>query len=196
MPKNKDEYLLSIIEKCRLGKSKKKEWEELYKYSFPQIYLFLKVAQLKFGFFESITGLEDVVQDVFVKLIKKFPDKQFQSLEKFNNYLSVVSKNHLIDTKRQAKYREYEIPLDDYENFLSITDKLYQNKVYEIKESKKLLRKGIKKLPYNCRKILIPLLVKELTLAEIARRYEIPEGSIYTQYRRCVNKLKKILKNM
>ena len=82
---NNEEYFIKIIEKCRLDKANKKEWEELYKYCFRKIYLLLKGIALKMGY--PITDLEDITQDIFIKLIEKFPDIKFQSKEKFNQYL-------------------------------------------------------------------------------------------------------------
>ena len=184
MKNNSEKLLLKIIEECRLGKAKKKDWEELYRYCFPQIYLYLKANWMKFSIPIVITELEDITQDVFIKLIEKFPEVRFHSLEDFNGYLYVVCKHYLIDFLKRTKYERFVVSLEDSETLISSLDYPHQERVYEKRKLITLLLEAIENLPIYCKKILYPMIKEEKTLAETAKCYEIPEGSIYNQYKR------------
>ncbi|HRI35244.1 MAG TPA: RNA polymerase sigma factor [Saprospiraceae bacterium] len=81
----------------RVAKGNKEAFEELYDRYFGKLTAFAHI------YFEDIQQAEDVVQEVFIKIIEK-PEK-FDSSKKFSTWVYVVTANLCKQSIRNAKNR-------------------------------------------------------------------------------------------
>jgi len=151
----------------RVSKGDKKSFETLYDRYFNKLVWFAR------GFMDDVPQAEDLVQDVFMKLIEK--PGQFDSTKKFSTWVYVVTSNRCKQVLRDEKNRLRILE----ENVLP-----YKEKATEFNNTSdlKLLKKRIEVIYSGCsekeKSIYTLRFEQDLSVKEIAVILEIPEGSV------------------
>jgi RNA polymerase sigma-70 factor (ECF subfamily) len=123
----------------------------------------------------------DVSQDAFIKAFRKI--KMFDTSKPFFPWFYRLLRNLCIDHLK-GKHRLREIPLDD-------AHVLVEEK--EDRELKETLWKGIEKLPFEQREIVILRYFRQYTYAEIAELIGKPIGTVMSSLFYAKKKLKGIV---
>ena len=121
---------------------------------------------------------EDAAQDAFVTAWMKLNTLQDQS--KFGAWVCRISKNCALNM--MGRYRSY-LPLDIVEN-LNIADDSEVNpaELYALSEEQNEVNKSIEKLPKRVRQIIQMHYFEGLSIAEIADKLRISEGTVKWQF--------------
>ncbi|MDE7422771.1 MAG: RNA polymerase sigma factor [Lachnospiraceae bacterium] len=124
-----------------------------------------------------INDSEDVVQDVFLKLLKQ-KDKCFNDYEHLKSWLIRVTINQCLDYKKSF-FRKNTVPLEDFEI------------PYE-QEEKKILEE-LYQLPKDYRNILYLYYYEGYTIKEIAKILGKKQNTVNSKLTRGRNQLKKLM---
>ncbi|MCH7826896.1 MAG: sigma-70 family RNA polymerase sigma factor [Bacteroidetes bacterium] len=130
--------------------------------------------------------IDDIAQDVFVKIYRNLHNFRFDS--QFSTWIYRITINKCKDHLRKIKVRRMFIPLiDSFDKA-----ELFKNEI-EISNTSELVRNAISKLP---EKLKIPLLLKDIegfSYQEIAESVQCEIGTVKSRIFRAREKLKKIL---
>jgi RNA polymerase sigma-70 factor (ECF subfamily) len=122
-------------------------------------------------FVKSYPQAEEMAQDIFLKIWtnrEKLPE-----VKSFDNYLFILSRNHLISALRKKLLAtEYELP-DQLEELLYRPDQQYEHK-----ELQQLVYKGIDQLPQQKREILQLIHYEGLSQEEAGKRLGIAPRTV------------------
>ena len=120
--------------------------------------------------------LEDLCQDVFVKVFKKLPS--FRSDSKLSTWIATIAYrealNHINKKKIVTEEFKLEILPLDYESCSKINPENISIK----EEQKQLLLKSIRCLPEKYKTILNMFYLEEFSIKEIEEITNMPEGTI------------------
>ena len=136
---------------------------------------------------------QDVVHDVFSALIDRASRGEIASREPehWQNYIIAAAQSRAIDALRgRSRVRKNEAIL--LSSILSGEREAVEARMIAA-ERQASLRQAIEALPPRYRRIFELLLDRELSLAEVARVLGISPGTIYTQYARGIEKLRRAL---
>lgn len=141
---------------------------------------------------------EDAVQDTFLKLVmyakdnKNVPVLKTENSDDFFSYVLRSSINNCISVVRREKVLER-----NHTILLNIVDEhVMQDERCHSQDRVRLLHRSIDELPNPYKSIFDMMLSDELSLAEIARKLNIKQGTIYTQLQRELEKLRYIVKKV
>lgn len=141
---------------------------------------------------------EDAVQDTFLKLVmyakdnKNVPVLKTENSDDFFSYVLRSSINNCISVVRREKVLER-----NHTILLNIVDEhVMQDERCHSQDRVRLLHRSIDELPNPYKSIFDMMLSDELSLAEIARKLNIKQGTIYTQFQRELEKLRYIVKKV
>lgn len=140
-------------------------------------------------FLSDLDGIDDVVQDVFIKVYENI--QSFDLSQKFSPWIYRIAHNAYVD--RLKKQSRLPISLPDFDTLLSHTaaeDPVRQEK--EREEIKKIVDKGLEKLSPNYREIIILYYLEEMDYKSIAQILRIPIGTVGIRLKRGKEALKKI----
>jgi RNA polymerase sigma factor (sigma-70 family) len=180
--------VMKALRKLSRNKKNIKAWEIYYNYFNPRLVLFC--SKLIYEKFEFLSGeINDIAHDILLKFPEVLNRTKFGSINDVERYLYSSCKNKIFDYFRKQKKI---INIDSYEKFEQKNSRefLTPEDQYELESIKEFIKKIINELPKYCQKILYPFLVDELSLAEISKKYNIKKGSIYTQWKRCIEIIK------
>ena len=120
---------------------------------------------------------EDAAQDAFVTAWMKL--NVLQEPKKYGAWVCRIAKNCALNMI--SRYRSF-IPLDLVDN-MDIFDDVTQNpmELYTLSEEKSEVNKSMEKLPERVREIIYLHYFEELSIAEIANRMRISEGTVKWQ---------------
>ena len=120
---------------------------------------------------------EDAAQDAFVTAWMKL--NLLQDPQKYGSWVCRIAKNCAINMI--TRYRGF-LPLDAVDN-LAFTDDPAQNpaELYALSEQKDEVDRSIQKLPETIRQIICLHYFEDLSIAEIADRMRMPEGTVKYQ---------------
>ena len=130
--------------------------------------------------------IDDIAQDVFVKIYKNL--KHFRYESQFSTWVYRITINKCKDHLRKMKIRRVFLPISDT---FEQADKSYNHS--ETSNTKEVVRKAISKLP---EKLKIPLLLKDIegfSYQEIADSVQCEIGTVKSRIFRAREKLKTIL---
>jgi RNA polymerase sigma factor (sigma-70 family) len=134
----------------------------------------------------------DIIQDAFLKILLR--RQEGTPVPMTDQYLWTMVSNRAIDTLRSGtRRRQNEVAL-----WLASSDasaQTVEEGLISIEQSQRL-NHALDQLPEPYRRIFELLLGEELSLAAIARRLGVSLGSIYTQHRRGLEKLRSLLRDM
>lgn len=120
---------------------------------------------------------EDAAQDAFVTAWMKLDT--LQEPQKFGSWVCRIAKNCALNM--MGRYRAF-LPLDQVEN-INILDDPTQNpaELYALSEERNEVNKSVEKLPLRVREIIHLHYFEGLSIAEIADRMRISEGTVKWQ---------------
>lgn len=140
---------------------------------------------------------EDITQEVLVVLAEK--EKALGSPLKFNDAMGFAVetlKYKCLEHGRRARKDSREIPVDDFSTHPGFVVDADQYVTLEQKQEQKQLlerlKKGIRRLPERCQK-LIKFDLERLDTKTISVQLNISVGNVWTTRSRCYEKLKQIV---
>jgi len=138
--------------------------------------------------------VEDICQDVFVKVFKEL--KRFRGESKLSTWIATIAYNTSISYVRKQKRRgeqlyDEELPLTRKE-----TDESVSPFVVEEEEAKRILMKMIEQLPEHYRTVLTLFHLEEFSYKEIEEITGMPEGTIKSYLSRARKLLKRKLEKL
>lgn len=154
-----------------------------------------KIFGLIYNMLRNENEIEDVAQEVFIKVYK--------NLDKFNGDSSLytwiykIATNLCLDQIKKRKeviYIDEKLQLDDGEVEIQIpSDEKLQDEIYEQKELKQKLESCIDKLPEKQKVMIVLRDIKGLSYDEIAEILDLKLGTVKSQINRARLKLKELL---
>ena len=154
--------------------------------------LYTLYSESIFGVINSVLhdteASEEVLQDVF---IKAWDNCESYSSKKgrFFTWLLNIARNAAIDKTRSKSFKNQKKNLTQ-EYFVDI---LENKNSFSTKVDAIGIKKYIKKIGEDCKKVIDLLFFKGYTQKEASEELEIPLGTIKTRNRLCINKLRAIL---
>jgi RNA polymerase sigma-70 factor (ECF subfamily) len=140
-----------------LARDDKQAFDELYRLYYPKLFYYSK-SFLKFN-----DGIDDILQDVFVKLWMN--RKNIRQAETFNAFLFTITKNTLLNEIRsRLKSEEFQNKLF----YQSVAEEFITQSTIEYADIKKHIDELIQQLPEKRRKVYQLSRDKGLSNAEIA----------------------------
>lgn len=154
-----------------------------------------KIFGLIYNMLRNENEIEDVAQEVFIKVYK--------NLDKFNGDSSLytwiykIATNLCLDQIKKRKeviYIDEKLQLNDGEvEFQIPSDEKLQDEIYEQKELKQKLESCIDKLPEKQKAMIVLRDIKGLSYDEIAEILDLKLGTVKSQINRARLKLKELL---
>src|SRR5437870_2653 len=142
-----------------------------------------KVFNIAYKFVGRHDEAEDLTQDVFLKLFKSLGT--FDRRANFSTWLISVSRNLCIDHYRSVR-REHDVVTHDVDVVTlarpSSIDSPYL--MLERRDRVALLRAALDKLAPSLRTAVMLRDIQELSYHEIARRLDVPEGTVKSRINR------------
>lgn len=156
-----------------------------------------RVFSLIYNVLKNENEIEDVAQEVFVKVYKNIG--KFQGNSSLYTWIYRITTNLCFDYIKKRKeviYVDEKLQLDDSEvEFQLPSDEKLQDELYEEKELKEKLQKAISKLPDKQQMMIILRDIKGLSYEEISEVLEMKLGTVKSQINRARLKLKEILED-
>ena len=164
-----------LIERCLKGDQA--AWEAI-------VHLhWRKIFNIAYKFVGRHDEAEDLTQDVFLKLFKSL--RTFDRRANFSTWLISVSRNLCIDHYRSVR-REHDVVTHDVDVVTlarpSSIDSPYL--MLERRDRVALLRAALDKLAPSLRTAVMLRDIQELSYHEIARRLDVPEGTVKSRINR------------
>jgi RNA polymerase sigma factor (sigma-70 family) len=178
--------LLDIVRRCQKNPQDRQAFDLFYRAFYPYVRLYVRVFRL------PITSVsdEDLIQDIFLKLMERFPEVRFNNEGHFLGYLKVVCEHYVIDMIRKYERQTYE-ELTHELKLVAQGDSAEQAAAKV--ERHEHLVELIGRIPGICQATLLAFLEEGLSLVEISRRQNIALGTIYPRFSRCVRELRRQL---
>jgi RNA polymerase sigma factor (sigma-70 family) len=176
--------ILEIVRRCQRNPRDRAAFDLFYRALYPYVRLYTRAFRLP----TAPLSEEDVIQDIFLKLMEHFPEVAFESDNQFLAYVKAVSENYIIDMVRKYEKQTFE-ELTEKVDLVERSESPEQAMART--ERREQLFRGFGKLGDPCQNLLRAFLLEELSLAEIARRQNVPLGTIYPRFSRCVAELRR-----
>jgi len=178
-----------LIRRARGGDSA--AWEEIVSlYS-------RRIFNLAYRFTSSVSGAEDLTQEVFIRIYKTL-DQYDPKQGDLSNWLMRLARNLIIDDYRHRQRNPQNSmadAVDDHQYHLRAVGTSAQKDI-ERKELASQVQEGIDKLPDDLRTCVILRDIEELSYQEIVDVLKIPEGTVKSRINRGRIELAKILRRM
>ena len=166
-------------------------WEEI-------VSLFSRrIFNLAYRFTSSVSGAEDLTQEVFIRIYKTL-DQYDPKQGDLSNWLMRLARNLIIDDYRHRQRNPQNSmadTVDDHQYHLRAVGTSAQREI-ERKELAGQVQEGIDKLPDDLRTCVILRDIEELSYQEIVDVLKIPEGTVKSRINRGRIELAKILRRM
>ncbi|WP_242094373.1 RNA polymerase sigma-70 factor [Aestuariivivens sediminicola] len=143
-------------------------------------------------YLKDINESEDVVQDVFVKIIEQ---NKLNEIDNIKGYLRISVRNASIK-KIQFKKKQR-----GYQQFISKDSLFYTDQNTEVQELEALknkieLYKQLDKLPKNCKRIFLLCVLDGLKYKEVAEVLGVSVNTVKTQMKKAFRTLRQSLKGI
>jgi|HubBroStandDraft_5_1064220.scaffolds.fasta_scaffold25593_4 RNA polymerase sigma factor (sigma-70 family) len=136
---------------------------------------------------------DDVVQDVLLGFVQDFTriTSQISSFLHLENYLIKACRNRILEHHRMTQVRASK----DEVLRLKFEDLVSESFVRQFQqvENRQFVEQLLKQLGPRCEQLVRSFLLSNQTLTEYATENDIKIGTIYTQWQRCIEELKKIV---
>jgi len=175
---------LDIVRRCQSDPDDREAFDVFYRTFYPYVRLYTRAFRLA----NVPLSEEDIIQEIFLKLMEHFPEIQFKNDSHFLGYLKVVCEHYMIDMVRKYEKQTYE-ELTQELQLVAPTESPEQAAANA--ERREALVRLIGKVPGTCQNLLLAFLKQGLSLAEIADQENIPLGTIYPRFSRCVAELRR-----
>ncbi|MCR2823538.1 RNA polymerase sigma factor [Lederbergia panacisoli] len=137
-------------------------------------------------YYTGSIDVDDLVQEVFIKVIKGLKSYKGQSSPK--TWIFSIARNVAIDEARKRN-RKKNISFDEQ---MIIEDGVSPEKILLQNEEKQALYNSIQKLKSNYRDVILLRGIKEMTVAETAEILNWKEEKVRTNYHRALKSLRKL----
>lgn len=132
--------------------------------------------------------LEDICQDVFIKVYKKLPE--FRREAKLSTWIGTIAYREAIDFLRKKGVAINELKEFKEQRSENLIDEMHPEKIQTKAERKALVNKLIADLPPVYRTVLSLYHIEELSYKEIEEITKLPEGTIKSYLHRARQLLK------
>ncbi len=129
--------------------------------------------------------IDDIMQDVFIQVLKGL--KSFRYESKFSTWLYKITVNKCKDHLKKKFVRKVFVPIEDFQH-LHKSDKKEQDPDLPV-----LLRSAIEKLPPKLKEPLILRDIEELSYKEIAEKMNLEIGAVKSRIFRARETLRALL---
>lgn len=156
-----------------------------------------RIFNLAYRFTSSVSGAEDLTQEVFIRIYKTL-DQYDPKQGDLSNWLMRLARNLIIDDYRHRQRNPQNSmadAVDDHQYHLRAVGTSAQKEI-ERKELASQVQDGIDKLPDDLRTCVILRDIEELSYQEIVDVLKIPEGTVKSRINRGRIELAKILRRM
>ena len=156
-----------------------------------------RIFNLAYRFTSSVSGAEDLTQEVFIRIYKTL-DQYDAKQGDLSNWLMRLARNLIIDDYRHRQrtpQNSMADTVDDHQYHLRAVGTSAQKEI-ERKELASQVQEGIDKLPDDLRTCVILRDIEELSYQEIVDVLKIPEGTVKSRINRGRIELAKILRRM
>lgn len=135
----------------------------------------------------SQEDIEDILQEVFIKIYKYLND--YNSQMAFSTWVYQITRNATIDEIRKRKSRPATIWMEDEDLIKVLKSGLNLEKDYITNDSIEKLKNIIMQMPNNYREVLVLRFIEEKSYEEIMDIVQLPKGTIAS----LVNRGRKII---
>ncbi len=132
------------------------------------------------GILKDKSLAEDVMQDTYLKMIEQLP--KYTPKHQFTAWIKTIARNQALNLyNRRAKEQMVDVNESDY----------LLEKVFSRSEDQYFLKELLATLPADEREIVIAHAVMEEKHKDIAKRLDMPLGTVLWKYRKALKALKK-----
>ena len=89
--------ILDIVRRCQRNPHDRDAFDLFYRTLYPYVRLYTRAFRLQ----TAPLSEEDVIQEIFLKLMEHFPEVPFKNENQFLAYLKAVNENYIIDMVRK-----------------------------------------------------------------------------------------------
>ena len=176
--------ILDIVRRCQGDPHDRNAFDLFYRTFYPYVRLYTRAFRLP----HTPLSDEDIIQDIFLKLMEHFPEVPFKNENHFLGYLKAVCEHYVIDMVRKYEKQTYEELTQELQ---IVAPGESPEQAAANAERRERLIELIGRSPGTCQKLLRAFLEEGLGLAEIADRQNVPLGTIYPRFSRCVAELRR-----
>jgi len=137
---------------------------------------------------------EDVLQEAFIKIYKKFSSVRNQA--SLYNWSLKIIRNKCIDFLREQKIKRCFSDISEFLNLKSNPDLTEPDKIYERNLINSQINEALNKLKIKEKEVFILKYYNNLSIKEISKITKLSESNVKVTLFRAVNKLRKIIKNL
>jgi len=142
-------------------------------------FLIKKYEKLVFHMVQKLVNdepsVEELAQDVFMKVHEKLPSFRFES--KLSTWIATIAYRHTVNHLRKSKRMVFKELEEASEDRFFITEET-PARVYEAKDTSQYIQAHIQKLPAHYRNILHLYHIEEMTYPEIVEITGLPTGTV------------------
>lgn len=183
-----------ILEQLKDDPRNTQLWAQLYDVLEPKLhrYAFDLLRRTR----TDATYADDVVQDVLLRLVEDFTriTSQISTFIHLENYLIKACRNRILEQHRmtQVHASKEEVLRLRFEDLVSQS---FVRQFQQV-ENRQFVEELLKRLGSRCENLVRSFLLSNQSLTEYAMENDIKIGTIYTQWQRCIDELKKIVRPM
>jgi len=150
------------------------------------------VIHVVYGMLPNKSDLDDICQDVFIKVYENLDRFNFQA--KLSTWIARIAYNTTLNFLAKRKYGLYE-DLENFENDPAIAKNASESPAVwtEKRESAEILRRELEKIPARYGTILSLYHMEEMSYHEIGEILNLPEGTVKNYLYRARKMLKERL---
>jgi RNA polymerase sigma-70 factor (ECF subfamily) len=174
-----------LVQRCLEGD--RKAWDALIRTYWRHVF------NVAYKFVARYEEAEDLTQDIFVKLFRSLPKWDRQAT--FETWLTRITRNHCIDRYRRRRREAKKVSDDIDPDALSLEELVFRpDAALEQREDVATVRRALAKLSPTYREPIVLRDLHELSYEEIARRLQLPEGTVKSRINRGRKELAKHLR--
>jgi RNA polymerase sigma-70 factor, ECF subfamily len=164
-----------LIQRCLEGDAA--AWDALVRTHWKRVF------NIAYKFVARYDEAEDLTQEIFVKLFRALPT--YDRRAQFDTWLTRVSRNLCIDHYRRRRREEQKVTDDIDPDMIPMDDLLSRpDAALEQHAEVAIVRRALARLPPTYREAVALRDIHELSYEEIARRLQLPEGTVKSRINR------------
>ena len=119
---------------------------------------------------------EDIEQEVYIKTWKNL--EKYKEQGKFKQWIAALAANVCRDYFKSKLYHQNTLEITDEEILNTIPSNISQEETFDSKTRQKLILKAVNELPTKMRKVIILFEFEGLSQEQIAKKINIPLGTV------------------